>query len=134
MLSGRNALGVAEEVSAQLSVTERDALLSYLPLCHVAEKIFTYFIPLCTGAIVHFGESIDTVRQDLAEVSRSFSACPEFGKNARDGHVEDEDSSWLKKTLFRWAVLRGQGILERRHQGQDTLWDGIIYRIADSHF
>ena len=45
-----------------------DQLLSYLPLCHVAERIFTTWFNLATGAVPNFAESIETVPQNLREI------------------------------------------------------------------
>jgi long-chain acyl-CoA synthetase len=45
-----------------------DLTLSYLPLCHVAERIFTVWFNASSGVTVHFGESIATVQHDLREV------------------------------------------------------------------
>jgi long-chain acyl-CoA synthetase len=69
MVSNRNVLELAQRTCTLLGVQKSDTLLSYLPLCHVAEKIFSLFVPLTVGAVVHFGESIGTVRADLQEVS-----------------------------------------------------------------
>ncbi|MEV4509707.1 AMP-binding protein [Dactylosporangium sp. NPDC049525] len=46
----------------------RDLTLSYLPLCHVAERVFTTWFNAAAGVTVHFGESIATVQADLREV------------------------------------------------------------------
>jgi long-chain acyl-CoA synthetase len=45
-----------------------DMILSYLPLCHVAERIFTVWFNAGAGVQVHFAESIDTVQANLREV------------------------------------------------------------------
>ncbi|WP_148616410.1 AMP-dependent synthetase/ligase [Nocardioides rubriscoriae] len=45
-----------------------DLLLSYLPLSHVAERIFTTWFNAAAATQVCFAESIDTVPQDLREV------------------------------------------------------------------
>jgi long-chain acyl-CoA synthetase len=45
-----------------------DLTLSYLPLCHVAERVFTTWFNAAAGVTVHFGESIATVQADLREV------------------------------------------------------------------
>ncbi len=42
--------------------------LSYLPLCHVAERVFTVWFNAAVGVQVNFAESIDTVQQNLREV------------------------------------------------------------------
>ena len=47
----------------------RDAMLSYLPLCHVAEQIFTISLPMQSGSVVNFAESLRTVQTDLREIA-----------------------------------------------------------------
>ena len=68
MLTASQMLSMSGTYFDELGGTEDDTLLSYLPLCHVAEKIFSQFTPLTSGATVHFGESLETVRQDLVDV------------------------------------------------------------------
>jgi long-chain acyl-CoA synthetase len=48
--------------------SSRDISLSYLPLCHVAERIFTTWFNVATGIQVNFAESIETVPQNLREI------------------------------------------------------------------
>jgi long-chain acyl-CoA synthetase len=48
--------------------SERDLALSYLPLCHVVERVFTTWFSSAAGVRVHFAESIDTVQANLREV------------------------------------------------------------------
>jgi long-chain acyl-CoA synthetase len=45
-----------------------DLILSYLPLCHVAERIFTTWFNAGSGVQVNFAESIATVQPNLREV------------------------------------------------------------------
>ena len=45
-----------------------DLVLSYLPLCHVAERIFTTWFNAGAGVQVNFAESIATVQPNLREV------------------------------------------------------------------
>ncbi|NWB44444.1 AMP-binding protein [Pseudomonas sp. E6002] len=44
---------------------EGDRLLSYLPLCHVAERMFVEMASIYTGQTVFFAESLDTFLTDL---------------------------------------------------------------------
>jgi len=44
---------------------EQDRLLSYLPLCHVAERMFVELASIYTGQTVFFAESLDTFLADL---------------------------------------------------------------------
>ena len=43
-----------------------DEQLAFLPLCHVAERTFTAFLPLRSGAIANFAESVETVPDERA--------------------------------------------------------------------
>jgi long-chain acyl-CoA synthetase len=45
-----------------------DLILSYLPLCHVAERVFTTWFNAGAGVQVNFAESIATVQPNLREV------------------------------------------------------------------
>jgi long-chain acyl-CoA synthetase len=48
--------------------SKNDVILSYLPLCHVAERIFTVWFNAAVGVQVNFAESIETVPMNLREV------------------------------------------------------------------
>ncbi|MFP5357858.1 MAG: AMP-dependent synthetase/ligase [Gammaproteobacteria bacterium] len=110
LLTHRNMLGLSHINRSLFEASEDDSLLSYLPLCHVAEKIFSQFIPLTSGAVVHFGESLDTVRQDLAEVAPSvFLGVPRIWEKMHAGvEVAMRNSTPLKRGLYRWALRQGQ--------------------------
>ncbi|CVI62632.1 AMP-binding protein (plasmid) [Agrobacterium leguminum] len=69
MLSWRNLRAEAFAIQEMLAISERDCHLSYLPLCHVAEQMFTTMGPIYLGSRVDFGESLRTVQQDLREVA-----------------------------------------------------------------
>ncbi len=49
-----------------------DDVLTYLPLCHVAERIFSAWVPVATGATINFAESPETVLQNLVELSPTY--------------------------------------------------------------
>ncbi|WP_085656031.1 AMP-binding protein [Pseudomonas sp. B11(2017)] len=59
-------LGFATTRGTQLfGLGEHDRLLSYLPLCHVAERMFVELAAVYTGQTVFFAESLDTFLTDL---------------------------------------------------------------------
>lgn len=133
MISNHNVLALAREASKMLGADHRDFLLSYLPLCHVAEKIFSLFLPLTTGAVVHFGESIETVQQDLAEVSPTiFLGVPRiWEKMHAQVTLKMQDASWLKRMLYNFFVPRGEEIAKRRLEGQSHWLDRWVAKIGD---
>ena len=48
LISNANVMQLAQMSTAEFKVTPADSVLSYLPL-HIAEKIFTLFIPLTSS-------------------------------------------------------------------------------------
>lgn len=68
-MSWRGLGSAARGLNTVLGCTEGDSLVSYLPLCHVAEQMFSIHVPLATGAVVNFAESLRTVQEDLRELS-----------------------------------------------------------------
>ena len=86
MLSHRNILfqlGFADFIAEP---REGDQQLSFLPLSHIAERTFTVFYPLRTGATVNFAESIDTVPDNIREVAPAvFFAVPRIWEKFYSG-------------------------------------------------
>lgn len=114
LLTAAQMLSMSGTYFDELGGSEHDTLLSYLPLCHVAEKIFSQFTPLTSGATVHFGESLDTVRQDLVEVSPTiFLGVPRIWEKIHAGvEVAIRNTTPGKRALYRWAI----GVAERHHK------------------
>ena len=133
IISNHNVLNLAREAGDMLQTTRYDSLLSYLPLCHVAEKIFTLFLPLTSGAVVHFGESIETVQQDLAEVSPTvFLGVPRiWEKMHAQVTLKMQDASWLKRALYNFFLPRGVAIAKRGSTSKISVWERIILKLGD---
>nr|WP_269137781.1 AMP-binding protein [Pseudomonas sp. MMS21 TM103] len=59
-------LGFAASHATELfGVGEDDRVLSYLPLCHVAERMFVEMASIYSGQTVFFAESLETFLEDL---------------------------------------------------------------------
>ena len=72
MLSQRYAMYQMTLVPDYFHMTDEDELLTYLPLCHVAERIFSGWLPVACGATINFAESPETVAQNLVELSPTY--------------------------------------------------------------
>ena len=134
MISSANALAIPDAIAPVLGAGPDEQILSYLPLCHVAEKIFSLFIPLTTGCAVHFGEAIETVQSDLREVSPTlFLGVPRIWEKMHASAVlKMQDSSWLKRTLFDYFAGVGRGIAAKRRAGQPlSVWDRVRWGLGD---
>jgi long-chain acyl-CoA synthetase len=80
-----------------------DITLSYLPLCHVAERIATEWVNAAAGTQVHFAESIDTVQDNLREVQPTlFFAVPRIWEKVRATvEIKMASASALKRANYR---------------------------------
>ena len=91
-----------------------DEILCYLPLCHVAERIFSTFHLAEMGLTVNFAESIDTVQANLREVQPTlFFAVPRIWEKLHAGvMIKANDSSPFKKAWLgvgmRLAAIVGR--------------------------
>ncbi len=72
-LRHRNLLHSAEAMVRTYALTaDNYAVLCYLPLCHVGERICSMTVHLCTGGTVNFAESVDTIDTNIREIGPTF--------------------------------------------------------------
>jgi len=135
MLSHRNILfqlGYADFITEP---REGDQQLSFLPLAHVAERTFSVFYPLYSGATVNFAESIDTVPENIREVAPAvFFAVPRiWEKFYSSTALRMREATPLGKLAYGWAIRVGMRMAERRLEGRrPTMSLALLYRLADA--
>src|SRR4030095_7102349 len=97
-----------------------DQQLSFLPLSHVAERTFSVFYPLYTGATVNFAESIDTVPENIREVSPAvFFAVPRIWEKFYSSvALRMREATWLGRLAYSWAIGVGMRVANCRLQGR----------------
>jgi long-chain acyl-CoA synthetase len=117
MLSQRNLIWVGDKVIDYLvGVDDRETdYLSYLPLCHILEKLFTVVLGLKSQATVNFAESIDTVAHDLVEVQPTvFVAVPRIWEKMQAGVIiRMSDASRVKQLVYQAAFSAGSKNADR---------------------
>ena len=134
MLSHRNILFQLDYADFLATPREGDQQLSFLPLSHVAERTFTVFYPLRTGATVNFAESIDTVPENIREVAPAvFFAVPRIWEKFYSGvALRMREATWFGRLAYRWAIGAGMRLAEARIAGRrPSLSARLGYRIAD---
>jgi long-chain acyl-CoA synthetase len=111
-----------------------DVTLSYLPLCHVAERIFTTWFSASAGIQVHFAESIDTVQANLREVQPTILfGVPRIWEKVLAGvRIRIDSASWIKRTFGRFWLRVADGIAETlvRNGGRHTLGSRLRYAVG----
>jgi long-chain acyl-CoA synthetase len=114
MISHRNVLAQARSAAEATGIRAGDSVVSYLPLCHVAEQIFSVYLPLYLGMQVNFAESVRTIQEDLREIAPSvFLGVPRIWEKLQASIiVKMQEASWWRRALFRWAVAEGRRAAE----------------------
>jgi long-chain acyl-CoA synthetase len=111
-----------------------DLLLSYLPLCHVAERIFTTWFSAGAGVQVNFAESIATVQANLREVQPTilFGVPRIWEKILATVQIRLASASYLKRMNARlWlAVAAWIGATLVRTGGRHTLATRLTYAVG----
>ncbi len=105
MLSHRNLIANVEGTTHILPVDHHDNLLSFLPLCHVFERMVNYLYQF-KGCSIYYAESIDTLGENLLELHpNGFASVPRVLEKLYDKIVaKGKNLTGIKKILFFWAL------------------------------
>ncbi len=142
MLTNANAeFAIAKIVRAPnrtgdgLAPGPHDQVLTYLPLCHVAERIFSTWTMVGTGCVLNFAESIETVQVNLREVQPTlFFAVPRIWEKIHATVlIKMADATRFKKLIGAGAMRLATFIGRERvnNGGLHTLKSRIAYAIGD---
>jgi len=93
-----------------------DQILTYLPLCHVAERIFSTWTLASSGTVLNFAESIETVQQNLREIQPTlFFAVPRIWEKLHAGVlIKGRDATPFKRLWFGAGLKLASAIGRRK--------------------
>jgi long-chain acyl-CoA synthetase len=106
MLTHRNLVFMSEAMVAVNPIQEGDETLSYLPLCHIFEQLFTVLINARYGTTVNFIENTDTVMDNMKEISPTVTyGVPRIWEKYASGiMIRMSDATWFKRTVFKLCM------------------------------
>src|SRR5262249_36661714 len=134
MLCHRNVLFQLDNADAFIPLQERGEQLAFLPLCHIAERTFTVFLPVRSGAVANFAENLDTVPDNDRDVAPTpFFGGPRIWERFYSGIViRMKEATWIGRLAYAWAVRIGRAVAERRLEGRPpSLGLALLFKIAD---
>ena len=110
MLTHRNVTWMARAVTEHNPIELGDEVLSFLPLCHIFERLFSVFVHITHGYVVNFVEKPDTVTDNMVEVSPTVGyAVPRiWEKYASAASIRMSDATWFKRLVFGAALSVGK--------------------------
>ncbi|MGH9213409.1 MAG: AMP-dependent synthetase/ligase [Acidimicrobiales bacterium] len=120
MLSHANLQAAAANGARVFSVSPDDEVLSYLPLCHIAERLISVIDAIAHGYVVNFGDAVDDLAADLRAVQPTFFlGVPRvWEKLLATISIRMEDAGFLKRANYRFWIGRGRRLARKRWQGK----------------
>ncbi len=134
MLSHENLAWTAQTARDLVSGRSSDVSLSYLPLSHIAEQVFTLHGPITMGSVVYFAESIDKVPENLKEVQPTiFFGVPRIWEKFHAGIAQKlADAPPLRKRIAEGASQIGKAYnLEKNAGRTPSFLLEQAHRVAD---
>lgn len=128
MLSHENFLSNVVATSPRLPLVAGDKTLSFLPLCHVLERMVNYIFQY-TGMTIYYAESMATIGDNIRELKvNAFCGVPRVLETVYNKIIaKGKDLSGIKKIIFFWAVNLG---LRYEFNGKNGLFYNIQLKIA----
>lgn len=101
-------------------VNGKDKALSFLPVCHIFERMILYLYQYC-GISIYFAESIEELSNNAKEIQPNvMTAVPRLYEKIYDKIIfKGKALSGIKKKLFFWAVNLG---LDYKPYGENGWW------------
>lgn len=135
MLSHQNLIWTAESGIELFDIKPSDSVLSYLPLSHIAEQMFTVHTPVTAGFQVYFAQYPPQkfLNKNFREVQPTIVfGVPRVWEKFADGVKSRLDAaSSLQKNIAKWAIGIGKRVSDLQNRGDQP--KGLLslqYRIA----
>lgn len=105
MLSHRNIITNFLDCEDIPPIKEQGCAVSYLPLCHIYERMINYLFQY-VGLSIYYAESIATIADNIKEIRpHIFTTVPRLIEKVYDKIIaKGRDLKGIKKQLFFWAV------------------------------
>ncbi len=129
MLTHNNLVSNFTDSTPIVPVDHTAKALSFLPLCHIFERMITYLY-FRIGVSIYYAESMETIADNLKEVKpQIFTTVPRLLEKVYDKIVaKGNDLKGIKKSLFFWALDLGLRFDPRIDKGW---WYNFQLKIAN---
>lgn len=110
MLTHANLIWMGRAITSDNPMYDRDEVLSFLPLCHIFEQLFSILGHITVGYTVNFIENLETVTDNMIEVSPTVGhAVPRIWEKYYSAiMIRMADATWFKRLVFGLALKIGR--------------------------
>ena len=119
MLSHGNLAWTARTGADVFGLHADDSNVSYLPLAHVAEQMFSVHIPATAGGSIYYAESIEKLADNIKQARPTvFAAVPRVWEKFHAGVIAKlSEETRLKAKIVAWAMSVGRRANAARNKG-----------------
>jgi long-chain acyl-CoA synthetase len=121
-LSHRYVLGSVESLRETVPVYDTDVAFSYLPYCHVAERISGLYNRLYAGAAAYFVDDLTRLGQYMTEVRPTvFASLPRFFEKIHARVLADlSNESDEVRRRFQQSLETGRRVVRLKQSGEEV--------------
>jgi len=116
-----------------------DEQLCFLPLCHIYERLITVYVQLGVGSTVNFAESVETVFDNLREVSpHTFACVPRVWEKIYSSvQILRSEATGVGRWSMDQAIAAGMAKVKYKEKGEVVpagvmarfkMWDALVLR------
>ena len=133
VLTHKNIMSNVTSALEAFPITKDDVFLSFLPLCHIFERMAGYYTAFACGASVCYAESIEKVATNLAEIKPTLmTAVPRLFERIYSKILKNVESQPEKKQkIFYWAIETGREYVIAKREGKIPIALSIKHKVAD---
>ncbi len=139
MLSHHNLSWTARQTRRAIGgeVSSDDGVVSYLPLSHIAEQMFSIYLAAAYGYPIWFAPSMEQLKETLVEARPTlFLAVPRVWEKFKAAlELQLDGLTGFRKSLVSWARAVGERTGEDMiNRGQARGFDRLQFALADRVF
>lgn len=114
MIGQKNMVSMIKSWNQVIGFKASDSVVSVLPLCHIAERMFSLICPMYAGYTVNFAESIATLQDDMKEISpTAFLNVPRIWEKMYSSIIiKMQDAVFFKKWIFKTMMPIGERVAQ----------------------
>ncbi len=135
MISHANIMWTIRSAAELFDIRERERLLSFLPLSHIAERMMSDFAPIAVGGETWFARSLATIAEDLRDCRPTvFFAVPRVWEKAQDAIISKlgEEHGLRRLVISSYIDLGEHVVAEHEHAERAPFWEKVPYTALDA--
>ena len=133
VLTHKNIMSNVTSALEAFPINKDDVFLSFLPLCHIFERMAGYYTAFAAGGMVCYAESIEKISTNLAEINPTImTSVPRLFERIYSRIIRKVESQPEKKQkIFYWAMGTGRQFANAKREGKIPIVLSIKHKVAD---